>query len=104
MSKQANFFTVRNDVDSAVFHSVLYHAARYPTVAADQRLITDVAWAALNHLPAQRPRRCGAAARPSEAIDRAVLAAYDQVFARSATSAREYIQNLHVEIESVVAA
>jgi hypothetical protein len=37
-----NFSTVRNGLESAVFDSVLCNAARHPSVAADDELITDV--------------------------------------------------------------
>jgi hypothetical protein len=94
-----NLSTARNGLESAVFHSVLYNAARYPTVAADDELITDVACIALNHLPARYLRGSDAPVREDEAIDSAVRAAYDWVYARTALTTRELVVNIHPEIE-----
>jgi hypothetical protein len=93
-----NFSTVRNGLESAVFDSVLYNAARYPSVAADDVLITDVACIALNHLPARYLRSSDAPVREDKLINSAVLAAYDWVYARTALTARELVVNIHPEI------
>jgi hypothetical protein len=94
-----NFSTLRNGLESAVIDSVLYNAARYPSVAADDKLINDVACIALNHLPARYLRGRDAQNRGDKSIDSAVLAAYDWVYAQTALTARELVVNIHREIE-----
>lgn len=94
-----NFSTVRNGLESAVFDSVLYRAALYPSVAADDELITDVACIALNHLPARYFHDGDAPVREDQAIDKAVLAAYDWVYARTALRTRQLVRNIHAESE-----
>ncbi len=97
-----NFSTVRNGLEAAVFDAVLYKAARYPSVAADDDLIADVARIALNHLPA-RYLRSDAPVREDQSIDNAVLSAYDWVYARTALTARQLVVNIHAETELAVA-
>ena len=94
--------SIRNGLESAVFNTVLYHAAQYPSVAVKDELIADVACMALNHLPARYFHSIAAPIREDKTIDRAVLAAYDCVYARTALLDCESVSNLHAEIEGTV--
>lgn len=47
----ADFTSVRNHNERAVFDAVLKHAERYPGVADRPELLADVACVALNRLP-----------------------------------------------------
>ena len=47
----AEFSSVRNHNEGAVFDAVLRHAERYPGVAHRPELLADVACVALNRLP-----------------------------------------------------
>jgi hypothetical protein len=93
-----NFSAIRNGLELAVFDSVLYSAARYPTVAADNELMCAVACIALNHLPARYGRDRDSLVRDQKAVDCAVLAAYDWLYARTALKARELVVNIHPDI------
>ncbi len=47
----ADFVSVRNHNEQAVFEAVQHHAERYPGVADKPELLADVACVALNRLP-----------------------------------------------------
>lgn len=51
MNDTADFTSVRNHNERAVFDAVLQHAARYPGLADRPELLADVACVALNRLP-----------------------------------------------------
>lgn len=94
-----DFSSIRNGLESAVFNTVLYRAAQYPSIAVRDELIVDVACIALNHLPARYFHSIPTPIRDDKTIDRAVVAAYDCVYARTALLDSESIGNLHAEIE-----
>ncbi len=94
-----DFSSIQNGLESAVFDTVLYHAAQYPSIAANDELIADVACIALNQLPARYFHTIHAPVREDPTIDRAVIAAYDCVYARTAPRDCEFVRNIHVAIE-----
>ena len=47
----ADFSSVRNHIERAVFDAVTRHAEAYPGIGRDQGLLADVACVALNRLP-----------------------------------------------------
>jgi hypothetical protein len=49
----ADFTSVRNHNERAVFDAVLQNASRYPGIAGNPALLADVACVALNRLPAR---------------------------------------------------
>ena len=49
----ADFASVRNHNERAVFDAVLHHAERYPGLAHSPELLADVACVALNRLPSR---------------------------------------------------
>ena len=94
---QADFASIHNQHEHAVYAAVLEGSERYPGVAADMALLADVACVALNRLPARYIRHpvdyCfylteSEAAANALAIASAVKQAFEFVQARAAPSAR----------------
>ena len=93
----ADFTSVHNHNEQAVFDAVLDHAERYPGLAHDPELLADVACVALNRLPARYIRHAAdfvfyLSERERGEIQRQVVDAVDQAFgfvqARTAMRAR----------------
>jgi Late competence development protein ComFB len=94
---QADFASIQNHHEQAVFAAVLAGSPVYPTVAADADLLADVACVALNRLPARYIRHQvdysfflteSEAAANEIAIARAVKHAFEYVQARVVMRAR----------------
>jgi len=96
MSSVADFASIRNHHEQAVFDAVLAQRNVYPAVAADE-LLADVACVALNRLPARYIRHSvdflfylteRERAELEKAVQAAVKHAFEFVQARVAMKAR----------------
>ena len=94
---QADFASIHNHHERAVFEAVLEGSKVYPSVGGDAELLADVACVALNRLPARYIRHQvdysfflteTEAAASEQAIAHAVKRAFEFVQARVAMRAR----------------